>query len=69
MTPEESPTPIPQPHEILVRVEACAVCRTDLHVIDGDLPGPTLPLIPGHAIVGRIETSGGDVRGFVLVFF
>lgn len=64
LVPEERPTPAPRAHEILVRVEACAVCRTDLHVIDGDLPSPKLPLVPGHEIVGRIETLGDDVRGF-----
>jgi propanol-preferring alcohol dehydrogenase len=51
----------PGPHEVLVRVAACAVCRTDLHVIDGDLPGPKLPLVPGHEIVGTIEAVGARV--------
>jgi propanol-preferring alcohol dehydrogenase len=48
--------------QVLVRVKACAVCRTDLHVVDGDLPDPKLPLIPGHEIVGVIESLGADVR-------
>lgn len=47
--------------EILVRVEACAVCRTDLHVVDGDLSSPKLPLVPGHEIVGRVEAVGEGV--------
>jgi propanol-preferring alcohol dehydrogenase len=56
--------PCPQPNQMLVRVAACAVCRTDLHVVDGELPEPKLPLILGHEIVGRIEEIGADVRGF-----
>jgi len=64
LEPQERPTPDPRAHEILVRVEACAVCRTDLHVIDGDLPNPKLPLVPGHEIVGRVERLGDDVRDF-----
>jgi alcohol dehydrogenase, propanol-preferring len=47
--------------EIRLKVEACAVCRTDLHVVDGDLPHPKLPLVPGHEIVGIIEAVGEDV--------
>src|SRR5262249_24939945 len=50
--------PEPQRGQVLVRVRACAVCRTDLHVIDGELLNPKLPLVPGHEIVGRIETIG-----------
>ncbi|KLK92257.1 alcohol dehydrogenase [Microvirga vignae] len=60
---EERPLPMPSPGEIRIRVEACAVCRTDLHVVDGDLPHPKLPLIPGHEIVGRIEAFGSSVTG------
>lgn len=55
------PVPTPQPEEVLIRVEACAVCRTDLHIIDGELPAPNLPLIPGHQIVGTIERLGARV--------
>lgn len=51
----------PGPGEIRMRVEACAVCRTDLHVIDGELDRPKLPLVPGHEIVGIVESVGGDV--------
>lgn len=53
--------PVPGPTEVLVRVLACAVCRTDLHVVDGDLPRPALPLVPGHEIVGRVEQAGDRV--------
>src|SRR3954447_5954465 len=55
------PDPAPGPGEILVRIEACAVCRTDLHVVDGDLPDPRLPLIPGHEIVGIVDRLGVGV--------
>lgn len=55
------PVPHPAPGEVLVKVEACGVCRTDLHVVDGELPQPKLPLIPGHEIVGRIAALGEGV--------
>jgi propanol-preferring alcohol dehydrogenase len=58
------PIPEPSAKEVLVRVAACAVCRTDLHVVDGELPNPKLPLIPGHEIVGRIERLGATVQRF-----
>jgi propanol-preferring alcohol dehydrogenase len=51
--------------EILVAVSACGVCRTDLHVVDGELPHPKLPIIPGHEIVGRVAAIGAGVSGFV----
>ncbi len=54
--------PRPGPNEIRVKVSACGVCRTDLHVVDGDLPAGKLPVIPGHEIVGRVETLGAAVR-------
>jgi propanol-preferring alcohol dehydrogenase len=60
----EVPIPEPGPGQVLVRVHACAVCRTDLHVIDGDLPDPKLPLIPGHEIVGTIAALGPGVDRF-----
>jgi propanol-preferring alcohol dehydrogenase len=60
----EMPCPAPRPDQLLVRVTACAVCRTDLHVLDGELSEPKLPLILGHEIVGRIEQIGAEVRGF-----
>ena len=60
----EVSAPRPSAGEVLVRVAACAVCRTDLHVVDGELPHPKLPLIPGHEIVGRIEELGEGVDAF-----
>jgi alcohol dehydrogenase, propanol-preferring len=57
-------TPTPGSGQLLVRVAACAVCRTDLHIFDGELPHPKLPLIPGHQIVGYIEAIGSGVDGF-----
>jgi alcohol dehydrogenase, propanol-preferring len=53
----------PGPGEIRVRVDACGVCRTDLHVVDGELPDPKLPIIPGHEIIGRIDAIGPGVDG------
>lgn len=53
----------PGPGEIRVKVNACGVCRTDLHVVDGELPHPQLPIIPGHEIVGRIDLIGAGVTG------
>jgi len=60
---EERPDPVPGPGEIRLRVEACAVCRTDLHVVDGELPDPHVPIIPGHEIVGRVAAIGPGVSG------
>jgi len=59
---KDLPEPQPGPGELLVRVLACGVCRTDLHVVDGDLPGPKLPLVPGHQVVG--EVAGAGAEGF-----
>jgi len=56
--------PKPDAGQLLVRLSACAVCRTDLHIVDGELPDPKLPLIPGHQIVGRIEQVGTGVEKF-----
>jgi propanol-preferring alcohol dehydrogenase len=58
------PEPQPAPGEIVVEVHTCAVCRTDLHIIDGDLPTTKLPLIPGHQIVGRVAGAGHGVKRF-----
>ena len=58
------PKPRPDVGELLVRVYACAVCRTDLHIVDGELPDPKLPLIPGHQIVARVEEIGRNVKRF-----
>lgn len=56
----EFPDPEPASGEVSVRVSACGVCRTDLHVVDGELPNPKLPVIPGHEIVGHIDAIGAD---------
>lgn len=58
------PTPQPGPEQVLIRVRACGVCRTDLHVVDGELPHPKLPLILGHEIVGTVADAGSAVRQF-----
>ncbi len=58
------PTPEIGLYDVLVTVEACGVCRTDLHVVDGELTDPRLPIIPGHEIVGRISAMGSAVDGF-----
>ena len=58
---EERPDPLPGPGEVLVRVEACGVCRTDLHVVDGELPDIRRPIVPGHEIVGIVEALGSGV--------
>ena len=58
--------PQPGPGEIRVKVSACGVCRTDLHVVDGELPKPKVPIIPGHEIVGRIDALGTGVEGLKL---
>lgn len=58
------PRPLPNPDQLLVRVAACAVCRTDLHIVDGELPNPKLPIIPGHEIVGRVVSCGTNVPNF-----
>jgi propanol-preferring alcohol dehydrogenase len=52
------PVPKPNPEQVLIHVYACAVCRTDLHIVDGELTQPKLPLIPGHQIVGTVEAIG-----------
>lgn len=60
----EVPIPTPGPKQILIRVHACGVCRTDLHIIDGELPHPKLPLIPGHEIIGSVVEKGKLADGF-----
>lgn len=57
----------PGPGEIRVEVGACGVCRTDLHVVDGELAQPQVPIIPGHEIVGRIDAEGAGVEGLQVV--
>jgi propanol-preferring alcohol dehydrogenase len=60
----ELPGPVPGPGEILIRVHACGVCRTDLHILDGELERPKLPLVPGHQIVGTVAGAGEGARRF-----
>ncbi len=62
----ELPRPVPDGQQVLLRVRACAVCRTDLHVVDGDLDRPKLPLVLGHEIVGVVESVGADVERFAV---
>jgi len=59
----ELPDRQPSGNQIRVKILACGVCRTDLHVVDGELPNPILPIIPGHEIIGRIDAIGPDVTG------
>jgi len=58
------PVPEPTPGQIRIRVRACGVCRTDLHLVDGELPNPKLPIVPGHEIVGVVDKLGQGVDGF-----
>ena len=60
----ELPLPDPSDGQVLIRVRACGVCRTDLHLVDGELPQPCLPITPGHEIVGTVETLGRGVDAF-----
>ena len=60
------PVPAPRTGQVLLQVEACGVCRTDLHLIDGELPDPVLPMIPGHEIVGRVIATGSGVQGIAV---
>ena len=60
----DRPPPRPGPGEVLIRVRACGVCRTDLHILDGELASPRLPLIPGHEIVGTVAGLGSGVTAF-----
>lgn len=62
----ELPIPQPKSNEILIKIYACGICRTDLHVVDGDLKHPKLPVIPGHQIVGKIIKLGIDVKKFTI---
>ena len=61
---ESRVTPSPGPDEVLVRVIACGVCRTDLHIVEGDLPLLRSPVVPGHQVVGRVEAMGSEARRF-----
>lgn len=63
LVPRMLPLPLPGPGEVLLEVEACGVCRTDLHVIDGELPNIRLPMIPGHECIGRVVAVGPGAEG------
>ncbi len=63
---KDIPVPEPRDHEILIRVHACGVCHTDLHTVEGDLPFPRLPLVPGHQVVGVVERRGSAANRFAL---
>lgn len=58
---ERRPDPVPAPGELRIRIEVCAVCRTDLHVVDGELPGLKCPRVPGHEVVGRVDLIGNGI--------
>lgn len=60
----EWPVPRPDPGQVLIRVQACGVCRTDLHIVDGELPEPKFPLILGHQIAGTVVAAGANARRF-----
>jgi propanol-preferring alcohol dehydrogenase len=62
--PKKLPVPAPSPTQVLIRVHACGVCRTDLHILDGELSNPKLPLVLGHEIVGRVVQKGEKVENF-----
>src|SRR5438067_2096717 len=62
----EGPVPRPAATEILIEVKACGVCRTDLHVVDGELPDPKLPVVPGHEIVGEVVERGENAERFAV---
>jgi alcohol dehydrogenase, propanol-preferring len=62
----ELPAPRPGPQQLLIAVRACAVCRTDLHVVDGELPDPKLPLVPGHEIIGTVVEKGESTDRFAI---
>src|SRR5258706_13954620 len=61
LTAVERAVPEPAPGEVLVRVAACGICRTDLHIVEGELPLVRSPIIPGHQVVGRVERVGAAV--------
>src|SRR5438067_314752 len=67
VAPVDRAIPAPGPGQLLVKVHACGVCRTDLHVVDGELPDAALPIVPGHEIVGTVERLGPEVSGEIRV--
>jgi len=64
--PVERDMPVPGPSEMLVKVLACGVCRTDLHILDGEIPDTSYPVVPGHEIIGRVVEIGDGVNGFAI---
>ncbi|HEX4668428.1 MAG TPA: zinc-dependent alcohol dehydrogenase family protein [Solirubrobacterales bacterium] len=64
LRPAELPDPVPGPGQVLIAVRACGVCRTDLHILDGELAEPKLPLVPGHQIVGAVAAAGEGAERF-----
>ena len=66
LRPVDRDAPQPGEGELVIRVSACAVCRTDLHIVDGDLVPPALPLVPGHEVVGVVEARGAGAQRFAL---
>lgn len=61
---KDIPIPSPKPFEVLIKTHTCGVCRTDLHIVDGELPNPKLPLVPGHQVVGTIDKLGEKVSKY-----
>jgi alcohol dehydrogenase, propanol-preferring len=66
LTPIERPDPVPGSGQVRIKVSACGVCRTDLHVVDGELPDIPYPIVPGHEVVGRVEALGAGVAGLTM---
>ena len=66
LAPSDLVRPRPEDHQVLLQVRACAVCRTDLHIVDGDLAKPKLPLVPGHEIVGVVAERGAQAQRFAV---
>jgi alcohol dehydrogenase, propanol-preferring len=66
LRPADLPVPEPGPGQLRVRVHTCAICRTDLHIVDGELTEPKLPLVPGHQIVGTVDALGEGAERFVI---
>jgi len=66
LRPAETPAPEPAAGQVLISVRACGVCRTDLHIVDGELTEPKLPLVPGHQIVGSVAEAGDGAERFAV---
>jgi D-arabinose 1-dehydrogenase-like Zn-dependent alcohol dehydrogenase len=66
LEPMDRPTPVPGPGQVVIRVLACGVCRTDLHLVDGELPNPRLPVVPGHEVVGTVIARGDRADRFTI---